>query len=164
MSKTAAIFFGVGLAIVAIAATLIFYGNRGNHLELQGQIIKIRTGAIDEHNSAAVLDFRLQNVSDVLFEVRDLKVTAEEPDGVKVAGDVISKSQIGELLEYNKFLGRQFNAGLGIKDKIEPHQTVDRMVAVRFDIPQSQLDKVKQVRLWIQDMDGTEFETVKRMQ
>ncbi len=163
MSKNIAIFFGVGVAIVAIGVALIVYGNRGSHLELQGEIIKIRTGAIDEHDSAAVLDFRLQNVSDVLFEVRDLKVTAEEPDGAKDEGDVISKSQIGELLQYNKFLGRKFNDGLAIKDKIAPHQTIDRMVAVRFDVPQTQLDKARQVRLWIQDMNGAEFETVKRL-
>jgi len=156
-----AIFMGVGVLIVAVALAVILYGNKGSHLELKGEIIKVRTGAIDEHNSAAVLDFRVQNVSDVPFVVRDVKVTADEPNGDRAEGIIISKSDFKQLLDFNKFLGKQFNEGLSMRDKIAPHQTIDRMVAVRFEIPQSDLDKAKQIRLWLQDMDGPEFETTK---
>jgi hypothetical protein len=163
MSKRLAIFVGVGFLVVLVAAFAIFFGNEQNHLELKGEIIKIRTGAIDEHNSAAVLDFRLENPTAVLFEVRQVKVTAEEPNGDKLEGDIISKSDFKQLLEFNKFLGKQFNDGLSIRDKIQPHQTVDRMLAVRFEVAQPQLDKARQIRLWIEDMDGTQFETVKSL-
>jgi hypothetical protein len=163
MSKTLAIFFGVGVLVVAIAAFFIFYGNEENHLELKGQIIKIRTGAIDEHNSTAVLDFRIENPSNVVFEVREVKVTAEQPNGDKLEGDIISKSDFKQLLDYNKFLGKQFNDGLSLGDKIGRHQTVDRMVAVRFEVAQPELEKAKQMRLWIEDMDRVDFETVKSL-
>lgn len=163
MSKQLAIFFGVGVAVVALAVGFIFYGNRGNHLEIKAEILKIRTGAIDEHNSAAVLDFRLEDISDVPFVLRQLTITAEQPDGDKVPGNIISKSDFKQLLDFNKFLGRQFNPGLSIKDRIAPHQTVDRMAAARFDVPQATLDQTRQMRLWIQDMDGQEFETVKTL-
>jgi len=161
MSKNLAIFIGVGVVIVVIALVVILYGNKGSHLELKGEIIKIRTGVIDEHNTAAVLDIRLQNVSDVPFVVRDVTITAEQPNGEKVEGIIISKSDFKQLLDYNKFLGKQFNEGLSIKDKIAPHQTVDRMIAVRFELAQGELEKAKQIRLWVQDMDGPEFETTK---
>lgn len=161
MSKNLAIFMGIGAAIVLIAIAVILYGNKGSHLELKGEIIKIRTGVIDEHNTAAVLDIRLENPSDVPFVVRDVKVTAEQPNGDKAEGFIISKSDFKQLLDYNKFLGKQFNEGLAIKDKIAPHQTVDRMIAVRFELPQADLEKVKLVHLWLQDMDGPEFETAK---
>jgi len=161
MSKNLAIFIGVGVVIVAIALVVILYGNKGSHLELKGEIIKIRTGVIDEHNTAAVLDIRLQNVSDVPFVVRDVTITAEQPNGEKVEGIIISKSDFKQLLDYNKFLGKQFNEGLSIKDKIAPHQTVDRMIAVRFELAHGELEKAKQIRLWVQDMDGPEFETTK---
>src|SRR5579864_9537098 len=97
---------GVGVLIVAIALGVILYGNKGSHLELKGEIIKIRTGAIDEHNSAAVLDFRVENISDVPFVVREVKVTAEQPGGDKPEGISISKSDFKQLLEFNKFLGK----------------------------------------------------------
>ena len=158
MSKNLAIFVGVGIVIVAVALVVILYGNKGSHLELKGEILKVRTGSIDEHSSAAVLDFRVQNISDVPFIVRDVKVIADEPNGDKPDGIIISKSDFKQLLEFNKFLGRQFNDGLAIRDKIAPHQRIDRMVAVRFEVPQSDLDKAKQIRLTIQDMDGAEFE------
>jgi hypothetical protein len=161
MSPKLAAFIGVGVLIVAAALGVILYGNKGSHLELKGEIIKIRTGAIDEHNTAAVLDIRLQNVSDVPFEVGDVKITAEQPNGDKAEGYIISKSDFKQLLDYNKFLGKQFNEGLSMKDKIPPHQAVDRMIAVRFELSQADLQKAKQIRFWVRDMDGPEFETTK---
>jgi len=161
MSRNLAIFVGVGVLIVAVALGVILYGNKGSHLELKGEIIKIRTGVIDEHNTAAVLDIRLENTSDVPFMVRDVKITAEQPNGEKAEGMIISKSDFKQLLDYNKFLGKQFNEGLSMKDKIPPHQTVDRMIAIRFELSQADLAKAKQIRLWLQDMDGPEFETTK---
>ena len=164
MTKNLAIFVGVGVVVVAIALGVILYGTKGSHLEMKVEIVKIRTGVIDEHNVAAVLDIRLENLSDVPFVVREVTVTAEQPNGEKVEGNIISKSDFKQLLEYNKFLGKQFNEGLAVKDKIPPHQKVDRMIAVRFEIPQADLEKAKQIRLWIQDMDGAEFETTKGFQ
>lgn len=161
MTKTLAIFIGIGVLIVGIAVGVILYGTKGSHLDVKVEIMKIRLGAIDEHNTAAVLDVRLQDVADVPFVVRDVKVTAERPNGDKVEGIIISKSDFKQLLEYNKFLGKQFNQGLSARDKVEPHQSVDRMVAARVELPQSDLEKCKQIRLWIQDMDGAEFEATK---
>src|ERR1051326_8428208 len=163
MTAKLAIFVGVGVLIVGIALAVILYGNKGSHLELKGEIIKIRMGAIDEHNTAAVLDVRIENISDVPFVVGDVKITAEQPNGDKSEGMIISKSDFKQLLDYNKFLGKQFNEGLAMKDKIAPHQTVDRMVAVRFALPQHDVEKSKQIRLWIRDMDGPEFETAKTL-
>lgn len=163
MTKNLAIFVGVGVVVVAIALAVILYGTKGSHLEIKPEIIKIRMGVIDERNTAAVLDIRLENVSDIPFVVREVTVTAEQPNGEKVEGNIISKSDFKQLLEYNKFLGKQFNEGFSIKDKVPPHQKIDRMVAVRFEIPQADLEKAKQIRLWIQEMDGAEFETTKAL-
>lgn len=155
------IFIGIGLLIIGSAIFAVFYSTKGSHLELKGQVLKIRSGAIDDKNSAAVLDFRLENVSDIPFMVRQVKVTAEKNTDESVEGDVISKSDYKALLEFNRFLGAQYNEGLSLKDRIPPHQRVDRMVAVRFEMPEAQLESAKQLRLWIQDVDGAEFETAK---
>jgi hypothetical protein len=164
MSKQLAIFVGIGVVVVAIALVFIVYGNKGSHLELKGSIIKMRTGAIDENISAAVIDFRVENVSDIPFVVRNVYVTAEQANGSNTEGELISKRDVNQLLTYNKFLGKQYNEGLSTRDKIAPHQQIDRMVAVRFDIPQKALEASKQIRLKIEDMDGPTFELVKALQ
>jgi hypothetical protein len=159
MSKTFLIFFAVGVIVIGAAVFAVVYSHKGAHLELKGQILKIRTGALSDRDSIAVLDLRVQNISDVPFVVRQVEVTLDKQDGSATDAQIISKSDLKILFRYNRFLGDQYNDGLIIKDKIAPHETVDRMVAARFDIPSKELDAAKTIHLSIQDMDGPLFET-----
>src|SRR5277367_2791661 len=159
MSKRFLIFFGAGILAVALAVLAILSATKGAHLELQGKIIKIRTGALSEDDSIAVLDFRVQNVSDVPFVVREVDVTLEKPNGATAQGNNISRDDLKQLFNYNRYLGDQYNDSLSIKDTIAPHTTVDRMVAARFDVKNRDLEAAKAIHLSIQDMDGTLFET-----
>ena len=137
----------------------VFSGTKGAHLELQGQVLKARTGALDDKTTAAILDFRIANPSKVLFMVREVKVTLEKANGETVEGRIVSKPDLRRLLEYNKFLGSQYNEILSIKDRVPAHGQIDRMVAATFEVPQAEFDQGKSLRLYIQDMDGAEFET-----
>jgi len=159
MSKQFLIFAGVGVAVVALAIFFVFAGTKGSHLELKGEILKIRTGELDEKNSAAVLDFRVENPSDIPFVVRDVTATLDKQDGSMGEGFVVSRSDMKTLFQFNRFLGQQFNDALTIKDKIAPHATVDRMVAVRFEVPNQELESAKAINLSIEDMDGALFQT-----
>jgi hypothetical protein len=161
MSKRLLVFLVVGLVVAGIAVAVIYYLHVGSHLELKGEIIKIRTGKIDDNNCAALIDFRVENVSDVLFRVRDIVVNAEQPNGEKIEGETISRVDIQKLLQYNRFFGQQYNPALASGDTIKPREKLDRSLAVRFDVPLDQLDKAKQLRLHIQDATGAELETVK---
>lgn len=137
----------------------IFSSTKGNHLQLEGKILKVRSGALTDTDSIAVLDFRVQNVSDIPFVVRIVKVTLEQPDGNKVEGNLVSKSGIAQLFQFNRFLGSPYNDALSLHDKIPPHGAVDRMVAARFDLSEQQLESAKAIDLYLQDVDGPEFET-----
>ena len=159
MSKQFLIFFGVGVVVIAISVWGILYSHRGAHLELQGKILKIRTGALSEQDSIAVLDFRVQNISDVPFVVREVVVTVDKADGTPQESAIVSKTDMHKLFEFNRFLGDQYNDALSLKDKIAPHQTLDRMVAARFDIPNKVLESAKTIHLSIQDVDGPHWET-----
>jgi len=159
MSKQFLIFFAVGVVAVAIAVTMIMYSHRGAHLELQGQILKIRTGALTDNDSIAVIDFRVENISDVPFVVRQVEVTLDKSDGSTAESAIISKVDLPKLFQFNRFLGDQYNDSLSLKDKIAPHEKVDRMVAARFDIPNRELESAKTIHLSIQDLDGPLFET-----
>jgi len=159
MSKQFFIFFGVGIVVIAVAVSAVLYSRRGAHLELKGEIIKVRTGALSDRDSIAVLDFRVENVSDVPFVVRQVEVTADQPNGASADSAIISKMDLHQLFQYNRFLGDQYNDSLSIRDTIPPHAKVDRMVAARFDLPIKELESAKTIHLSIQDMDGPLFET-----
>ncbi len=75
MSKRLLIFFGVGLVAIAIAVVVILSGNKGSHLELQGKIMKVRTGALGEGNSIAVMDFRVKILPICRSTVRNVEIS-----------------------------------------------------------------------------------------
>jgi len=164
MSKQFLIFFGVGVVAVALAVAAILSYTKGSHLVLEGKILKIRTGALSDADSIAVLDFRVENPSNLPFVVRSVEVTLEKPDGSTAEGVNVPKDDLKTLFQYNRFLGDQFNDSLTIKDTVPPHSTVDRMVAARFDVKNQDLEKAKAIHLSIQDMDGPLFETSGRVQ
>jgi hypothetical protein len=159
MNKQFLIYAGVGLAVVAIGLVFVFSSTKGNHLELKGKIIKTRTGALDENNSIAVMDFRIENISDIPFVVREVTPTLEKAKGETSEGSVVSKRDIDRVFAYNRFLGSQYNDALTIKDTVPPHGTIDRMVAATFRVPEAELENSKAIHLTIQDMDGAVFET-----
>ena len=159
MSKQLAIFFGVGVVVIAIAIFLVLSSTKGSHLVLNGKIMKVRTGALSEDDSIAVMDLRLENPSNVVFVVRQVEVTLEKKDGTMADGLVVSRGDLKQLFRYNRFLGDQYNDSLTIKDQIAPHTTVDRMVAARFEAKNQDLENGKAIHLSIQDMDGPLFET-----
>jgi hypothetical protein len=159
VSKRLLIFFGIGVVAVAIAVGLIVTGNKGAHLQLQGKILKVRTGALGEGNSIAVMDFRVENPSDKPFVVRVVDIALEQKNGEMLDGVTVSKADLKQLFQYNRFLGDQYNDGLGLQDTIAPHSMVDRMVAARFEVGNDDLEKAKAVHLSIQDVDGPLWET-----
>jgi hypothetical protein len=159
MSKRILIFFGTGLVALAIAVVVILSANKGAHLELQGKIMKVRTGALGEGNSIAVMDFRVTNPSDLPFTVRNVEITLEPQHGEMVDGITVSKADLKQLFQYNRFLGDQYNDGLGLQDIIAPHATVDRMVAAHFEVSDEDLEKAKAVHVSIQDVNGPLWET-----
>jgi len=159
MSKRLLIFFGIGVVAIAIAVVVILTANKGSHLELQGKILKVRTGALGEGNSISVMDFRVGNPSYRPFTVRNVEITLEKPNGEMLDGVTVSKSDMKQLFQYNRFLGDRYNDGLGLQDTIAPHSTVDRMVAAHFEVSDADLEKSKAVHVSIQDVNGPLWET-----
>lgn len=159
MSKQLLIFFGIGLVAIAIAVVVILSANKGSHLELQGKILKVRTGALGDGNSIAVMDFRVTNPSNLPFVVRNVEINLEKSNGEMLEGVTISKTDLKQMFQYNRFLGDQFNDGLSLQDTVAPHGTLDRMVAAHFEVGEQDLEKAKAVHLSIQDVDGPLWET-----
>jgi hypothetical protein len=149
--------FGVGLVAIAIVVAGVFYVQRGAHIQVTGQFLKVRTAPLDEHSSVAVIDFRITNPADYPFVVRDVTVVLDGASG-QPEGTTVSDSDTGRLFAAVPLLGQKFNATLIARARLAPHQTQDYMVASRFEVPDSELEKRKRLILRIAEVDGAESE------
>jgi len=160
LNRTFLTALGVGLVVVAIAVAWMFYMQRGAHIEPAGKILKVRTLALDENSSVAIVDFRVTNSADYAVVVREVDVTLDAPNGSAVEGQTVPEMDAKRLFQYYPILGQKYNDSLIVRDRINPHATLDRMVAVRFDMPLAQLDARKRLRLRVVDVDGPSGELI----
>ena len=66
----------------------------------------------------------------------------------------MSELDARRLFEYYPQLGQKYNDSLLMKNKLAPHQTFDRMIAARFEAPESALESRKNLTVRIVDLDG----------
>jgi hypothetical protein len=154
--------FGIGLAIIALGVGGIFLMQRGDRIELPGKILKVRTAPLDENSSIAVIDFRIANPSDILFEVRTVTVEMEDNQGKSYLGESVSEMDAKRLFEALPVLGPKFNQTLLMRDRIGSHGSADRMIAARFKTPMALLDARKRFLVRIEEVDGKVFEYSER--
>jgi hypothetical protein len=161
VSKQFWIFFAIGLVVVGITVMFTMESTRGNHLELDGRILHVRTLSVNPHATIVVVDFRENNPSDVRFIVKNIEMALigvkDEP-----TGQIISKYDLKTVFENMKLVGPKFNEALSTGDVVEPHQTVDRMVGARFELGESAVEGRTAVRIRIEDLDRTVAELVEK--
>jgi len=78
----------------------------------------------------------------------------ESRDGKTVEGMNVAEVDARRVFSYYGSLGQKYNDTLVIKEKIAPKQTLDRMLAARFDLPESQINQRARLRLRVEDVDG----------
>jgi hypothetical protein len=162
MQKNFAAAFGVGLAIIALAVGGIFLMQRGDRIDLPGKILKVRTAPLDEESSIAVIDFRITNPSDIIFEVRTVTVEMEDNQGKSTMGQTVSEMDAKRLFEALPVLGQKFNPTLLMRERLGSHGSADRMIAARFQVPLAALDGRKRFVVRIEEVDGKSFEYSER--
>lgn len=155
MSKQFWIFLACGLAVVGIGLSVLLVGTKGNHLELDGTILHTRVLPLNDKASLVIVDFRVRNPSDVPFVVKSVTMQLTPLSGQETDGIPISKPDVENVFKYEKLLGPKFNDVLSIRDRVDPHQQIDRMAGARFDMSDSDIDSRKSLALRIEDMDGT---------
>jgi len=154
--------FGIGLAVIAIAVAGVFWLQRGAHVELKGSILKVRTAAMDESSSIAVIDFRFANSSDVPFVVRQVDVTMEGKDGNTYKGEAVSEVDAKRVFQFYPLLGQKYNDSLLMRDRVPARAVQDRMIAARFEMPVAKIDERKAFTVRIEDVDGPVSELVEK--
>lgn len=154
MEKRFAITFGVGIVVIAAAVAGILYMQRGAHVELTGRFLKVRTAPLDDNSSVAVVDFRFVNPADYPFVVRSVKLTMEDSSGAHYEGAVVSEADTRSLFAGVPLLGEKYNTTLILRDKVPAHASEDRMLAARFEVPDSRLEARKRLVIRVEDVDG----------
>ena len=155
MSKQFWIFLLAGAATVGILLFLLLAGTKSAHLRLEGKILKVRVLALPGNAaSLVVLDFRVTNPSDVPFVVSTVEIHMQPPQGEGVDGITISKPDMAAVFQYEKLLGPQYNDVLSVQDRINPHQSFDRMAGARINLPESAVQSRRNLTLTIEDVDG----------
>ena len=149
-----------GIVVVGAAVAWLVYHQRGAHLELKGSILKVRTLAMDDNSSVAIVDFRFVNVADYRWVVRTVDVSLIDARGDTVLGSTVSDVDAAHLFEYFPLLGQKYNDSLLPRARLEPHQNLDRMIAAKFEIPEAQLQARKSLRIRVEDVDGAVAEIV----
>jgi hypothetical protein len=162
MSKNFLAAFAIGVGLIAVVVSGVLYMQRGARVGLTGNFLKVRTAPLDENSSVAIIDFRINNPSNVRFVVRHVTLVLDDPDGNKYDGRTVAETDAKRLFEVMPLLGEKFNETLLMNDTVQAHATADKMVAVRFDAPESRLEKRQRFILKIEDVDGPVTEIVER--
>lgn len=147
------------LAGLAVAGAIVFTfmtATEGAHLRLEGKILKVRILPMSGSGASLVIvDFRANNPSDVALVVNSVTLVLEPDSGENAEGRTIPKPDMENVFRYEKVLGPLYNPVLGIRDRIEPHRSVDRTAGARFEVLEPSIAARKGLRLRIEDVDGT---------
>jgi hypothetical protein len=158
VSKNLLIASAIGLGCIALLVAGILFMQRGAHLDMPGQILKVRTAPIADSMSVAMIDFRISNTSDYAAVVRTVQVFVEDKNGGRTDGQTIADPDAKRVFEGIPLLGEKYNPSLIIKDKIPGHATWDRMIGATFQIPDSKLQERKRFVVSVEEIDGKIFE------
>ena len=162
MSRGLAITFAIGLLLIGAAVWSVFHAQAGAHLVPQGSILKVRTQKIDDTNSLMVIDFRLTNNAGFPMVIRKADVTVETRGGETISAQAISGADANKVFTYYPLLGQRFNDVMILRDKVPPHQTIDRMMAFQLSLPWTDLESRKKVTMQIEDVTGPVAEFTSR--
>lgn len=154
---------GLALAVILVAAGLWFVlrVNKGSHMVLEGQIQKVRTLGLPDDSTAVIVDFRVTNPTDFKFMVRELHVLVDaggKVTDVEPVADVDAKA----LFDGYPAIGQKFNDTLRMRSVIPSKATQDYMAAVRIEMPVDQVEKRRDLKLRIEEMDGLTTELIEK--
>ena len=155
MDKRFPVFLALGLVAVGALLFFILSATEGNHLRLEGKILKVRVMMQPGSSSALVfVDFRASNPSDVRFVTGSAKMFLLPARGEEQEGTTVSKPEVDTIFQYQKLLGPKYNDVLSLQDRVAPHATLDRMMGASFELGEDAINQRKNLRVRLEDVDG----------
>lgn len=153
-NRTLLICAGLGLLVIGAILGGGLFASRGAHLELEGSVRKTRVAALSPTRSVVVLDFRATNPANYPFVVKTVEVEVTLADGRKEIGQFVPEVDAKCLFPALPALGDKLAVSIATGEKIAKKQTVDRMAAASFNLPEADLESRKGILLRLRDVDG----------
>ena len=153
MHKGFLIALGVAVVVsgVAFMRTSAYFAK---HRLAEGKIGKVRVLQADENETLAILDFNLTNDTDQPIVVRSLLPSFNDSAGSQVDGHMIAARDVDNIFRNYPDLGEKYNPPLVAQDTLPAKESIDRMAAIRFDVPRKAFDARKEIVLQIDTNGG----------
>ena len=150
------LFVLVGLVLLAVLLIQFSKGTslfRGTY-ELRMQAANV--GGLKPRASVLLSGVQIGAVSDIELapDTKSVTIVLEDPSGNHTEGQTSSEPDAKRLFAGLPILGEKYNESLKQRDKVGPHSTVDRMVAARFEVPESKLAARKRFLVRVEEVDG----------
>ena len=158
MSKPFLAAFAIAVAVISLLVWQGFVSTKGNHLEPAGKIGKLRFQKVDDNEIVVVLDLQMKNDADIAMVVRGVEVSLESADGSSLKGGLLAGVDLVNVFRNFPQLGEQYNPPLKARETVKGHDSVDRMVGIRFDMSEADFQQRKGVTLRIEDITGPVLE------
>jgi hypothetical protein len=163
VTKQTAIAAVIAMLVVAVVIGGILVSTRHNRVELNGSVLRVRTHSVDPENTVVFADIRVSNPSTQQFVVQEVEVFLDEAQGQALTGETFSETDAQRLFTYYPVLGKKHNPNLMIRQKINPGESIDRMVSVRFGATEERVGKRKALRIVVTDVDGTRTVIIEKL-
>jgi len=154
VSKGFTIGFAITIVVIAIVIWRIADATKGNHLAPITKVGKVRIQKVDENESIVILDFSVDNDSDRKLVVRTVDAQLDSADGSSTDGSVIAARDLANIFKNYPQMGEQYNPPFKAWDEVKPRERIDRMIGVRFDVPDEKLAKRRDIDLRLEDLSG----------
>jgi hypothetical protein len=139
---------------IAFVVWRIGVATKGNHLAPITKVGKVRVQKVDEEESIVFLDFSVNNDSDRKLVVRTVEAHLDSPDGSSTDGNVVAARDLDNIFKNYPALGDQYNPPFKAWDEVKPHERIDRMIGIRFDVPDAKIANRKDFDLRLEDISG----------
>jgi hypothetical protein len=162
MSAKFPVFFGGGVAILAIALWFGFFTTSDAKLALSGEILKVRSMELTPDSTLAILDFRMKNESSVTFVLKEATILWTDAEGKEREATTVSRPDMNRIMEYSKQAGPKYNEMFVVREKLTSKAMLDRMASGTVPVSDADFTKRKGLKLRLTDMDGVAFELRER--
>lgn len=156
------LFVAAGILVLGAGVGLLLTTQSGKYLELSGEVLKVRTLALDEKAALVVVDARVRNQADYPWVVKTVTVGVQDAAGVWHDGEPIARRDLDRLFAAQRLAGPKFNELLIIKDQIPARQVLDRMAAARVELPEPAVEQRRNLRVRFEELDGNVSEILER--
>lgn len=142
------------LVIVSGVVWTVYTANQEALVNLEGQVLRVRTYPLTPEASIVIADFRVRNPDAVPFVVHEVAMTLEQPNGETIEAQMLTAGDINRMFAYQKLAGPQYNDPLLVQDRVPAGESWDRMAAGRIDLPEQQIGQRANLHIRIEEIDG----------